>query len=785
MKIHRSRDRRRSSLIVCTIVASVLMIAVGAVAVSAGGAIYVPNQYIVKATPGATMDAVRQALGQIGGSLDKPLPLPDTYLATMGKTRSTARTVSLASSTPTQWPIKGFFPNYLYHLSGGSATPNDPVFPQQWNMGNINMPKAWAVQKGSASVTVAVVDSGVANHPDLSGRVLQGYDFIDNDADPSNDHAGHGTFCAGLIAAQGNNGMGVCGVCWNGVNIMPIRVFDVGPTSTDLILQGLNYAKNNAPDVVSMSFGYQGSDTNVHQMIVDMYNAGIILVASAGNDGLSGYPNTSIPAAYEECIAVSATGPNDEFAPYSSWGPGNEVDIAAPGGDSTLGPPGYITSTTVTWPNGFTGAPSFGYDNMLEGYPAQGTSFSCPEVAGAAALLLSQGVRPSDVRDRLTSTARQPRTGMNVQKFGAGILDVGAALANGSVTLVKPVKGSTVIDYPDFKISVTGLDDRTYGTLAVYVDYADADGDHVPDDLTSSVLTGQTASSYLNATKTAYLFSWTNVSHTPLAPGLHTIYISAVTSAGDPVSDWGTFSVASNFIGKGTHLISLPYGSAINPADGLRHPLPQQLLWDSATSQPLDFQTDSPARAKLIRWSALDSNYFYYLPGSDNLPSGNDRSWINLNSPGFDYAPNGGGFVGTDITTLQFPVGSGFWLILQQDAIFSNAFPAISATAGVTIPLYKGWNLIGNPFTRQVALSTIKLKYQGQTRTLSDDQKALNHWVQGPTSESSQFFGYSTEGIPGYVAVPWRGVLEPYEGYWIRALVGGSQPQDRLVMTVQ
>ena len=156
---------------------------------------------------------------------------------------------------------------------------------------------------------------------------------------------------------------------------------------------------------------------------------------------------------------------------------------------------------------------------------------------------------------------------------------------------------------------------------------------------------------------------------------------------------------------------------------------------------------------------------------------------MDLNSPFFN-APTGGGFLPSDPNTLQFPVGSGFWLIVPQDAVFSNAFPIIAASAGFNIPLYKGWNLIGNPFTRQVALSTIKLTYHGYTRTLDDDQRNTNPWVQRPAGQSSQFLGYSSEGIPHYVAVPWRGVLEPYQGYWIRALVGGNLPQDRLLITL-
>ena len=780
MKLHRSRDMRRASLVAWGILASLLMMAVGAVAVFADGPVYVPNEYIVKATPGTTPNAVSQALAQVGGSLIRPLPLADAYLVKMGKVGAVSRTLLKRSGFGySPWPIQGFYPNYIRHLAANAVVPNDPWFDAQWGMGLINMPKAWTIQKGSASVTVAVNDSGVADHPDLIDRVLlTGYDFVDNDADPSNDTFGHGTFVSGIIAAQGDNSLDVCGVCWNGVNVLPIRVGDGTGVTTANILLGLDWALQAHADVVNMSYGGQFVDNLEHAKIQELDAAGIILVAAAGNDGETGFPDVSTPAAFPEVIAVAAVGPNDEIASYSSYGPGNEVDIAAPGGDYLLGPQAEIYSTSVTWENGI---PTFGVDY------GHGTSFACPHVVGAVALLLSAGVPSGEVRDRLESTARRPRVGsMDARKYGTGILDVAAALSNGSVLIAKPVKGSTVTDNPDFKITVQGIDPNS---LLVYLDYADGNQDGLPDDLPSEVpvLAGRAAIDYLNAAHTAYLFNWSQISGTPLIPGLHFVYVTATTTAGDTVSDWGTFSVASNVLARGTYLIALPYASELSLNDGLRHPLPQELLWDAGTSQGLDFRSDSPTRSKLVRWSTLDSTYRYYLPGANNIPATNDLSWMNLISPFFN-APTGGGFLPSDPNTLQFPAGSGFWLILQQDAVFSNAFPTIAAPAGLGIPLYRGWNLIGNPFTRQVALVEIKLWYRGVTRTLDEDKNQPNPWVQRPAGESnpkSQFFGYSSDGIPGYVAVPWRGILEPYRGYWIRALVGGSQPQDRLLITLQ
>lgn len=768
MKLHRSRAGRRSLLVAWGILACLLTIAVGAAAYAAGP-VYRPNEYVVTALPGSTLSAVEQSVAQIGGTVVKPLPVADCYLVRLGVTTSRTATRSFnAQKSP--WVLKTFTPNYLYQFSAVTAIPNDPLFNVQWGLGSVNLPRAWAVQKGSASVTVAINDSGVSDHPDLNGRIVPGYDFPDDDADPSNDVVGHGTHVAGIVAAQGDNGMGVSGVCWEGVNIMPVKIGNENGIDLANVVLGLDYAMRNGADVVNMSYG--GGESAVEQLkIQELHNAGIILCASAGNFAT----DVDAPAKYPECIAVASIGPYDQIAPYSSFGPGEEVDIAAPGGDYSAGSQGMIMSTGVSWENG---VPTFDYRYM------QGTSMASPFVAGAAALLLSAGIPANEVRTRLELSARKPASGaMDVRKYGAGILDVAGALMDGSIAIAKPVKGSTVTDYPDFKINVRGIDPNS---LYVYIDYADAEQDGVPDDLFSEipVLSGRDAIIYLNAAGSSYLFNWSNLSNSPLLPGMHFIYVTATTTSGDTISDWGTFSVASNLMPRGTYLIALPFAATLSLSDGLRHPLPQELLWDAGSSQPLDFRADSPDRAKLIRWSALDSQYLHYLPNENGIPSTNDRSWMNLISP-FYNAPTGGGYRPDDFSSLQFPAGSGFWLMLHEDAVIGNSFPAISANAGLHVPLYKGWNLIGNPFTRPVALSTIKLTYQGKTRTLDDDQKAQNPWLQRPAPPKSQFYGYSSQGIPGYVAVSWRDVLQPYQGYWVRALVGGPLPTDRLMIVLQ
>jgi subtilisin family serine protease len=787
MKLRVSRSGRFAIMLACLMVAGVSCAFAATALSGSNGPTYVPDEYIVQAVANAPLSAVQQSLTLVNGTLLSTLPLPDTYLVRLNRsTVGSPSGVVSAQSTYVPWVISSFSPNWIAHAS---VIPNDELWPKLWGMRSINMPQAWAVQKGSASVTVGLTDTGVAKHPDLTGRVLPGYDFVDGDSDPSNDLAGHGTHVAGTIAAQGDNTIGVCGVCWDGVKILPIRVLDEnGSGSFDWIINGLEYALQHKVDVVNMSLGaaHGAVSPPLQAEIQKLAAAGIIICAAAGNEGMWADPGVGIPASYPECIAVAAIGPSDEIAPYSSYGPDNEVDIAAPGGNSYFGTDGMIWSTVVSWSGGI---PTYDYDAY------QGTSMACPHVSGAAALLLSAGVPPAEVRVRLEGTARKPKTGvMDKKKYGNGILDVSAALSNGSVLLTKPAKGSIVNGYPDFKASLRGIDPTS---IAIYLDYGDGNGDGIPDNISTEtpILAGIPASAFLNATQTAITFNYQDVSLTgPLAPGFHFVYITATTKVGgDIVYDWGTFTVASKIIPAGQYLYALPYGLTVTNWDGTTSvtALPSDLLIDATTAEPLDFRVQSAERARLIRWSAAQGYYVPYVTGlnprfpGENVPKDDDRAWLNpvvrmlLTNGTIQPVPTSGGFLTDDTDRdLQFPAGAGFWLVLQRDAVISSDFTEISAPGGFSIYLYKGWNLIGNPYTRDVPLSAVHLTYHGQIRSFDEDQLSKLPWLD------PNIYGYQSGA--GYVRVPRdKRLLEPYHGYWVRALVGGISPQDSLIMTVQ
>jgi len=169
----------------------------------------------------------------------------------------------------------------------GQVIPNDTYFPDQWHLNNtgqsggtpdadINAPEAWEITTGDPNIVVAVLDEGVdTDHPDLINNLVPGYDFVNDDNDPNatGDDA-HGTACAGLIAAQGNNGFGVTGVAWN-CKIMPIKIAEEDVFISDAdIATAIRWAANNSADILSNSWGRDSYMTTIHSAIKDVTEPG-------------------------------------------------------------------------------------------------------------------------------------------------------------------------------------------------------------------------------------------------------------------------------------------------------------------------------------------------------------------------------------------------------------------------------------------------------------------------------------------------------------------------------
>ena len=281
------------------------------------------------------------------------------------------------------------------------ASPQDPYYSSQWFLPHIGTMKAWDVEKGSGDLVVAVLDTGVdASHPDLAGRVLNGYDFVGKDGNTS-DVYGHGTHVAGIIAASGENNEGVAGLAWR-IKLLPVKVLDDnGSGSYSNVIAGIRYAIDNGAMVINLSLG-GGARSQALQEAVDYARSkGAVVVAAAGNEA---HESLSYPAACDGVIGVGATDEQDRRTQFSDWGVG--LDIMAPG-----------TSVYSDIPGG-----RYGYKS--------GTSMAAPQVSGAFALLRSHepGLSVAEAEERIFSSARDLGSQGYDTDYGWGVLRVDKAL---------------------------------------------------------------------------------------------------------------------------------------------------------------------------------------------------------------------------------------------------------------------------------------------------------------------------------------------------------------------
>jgi subtilisin family serine protease len=350
-------------------------------------------------------------------------------------------------------------PNYIDELN---IIPNDQYYNQQWGMNKIGMPQVWDYSKGSKSLCVAVLDTGIDyNHVDLNANMAidsfgnYGRRFYNQGTVSSNamDIDGHGTHVAGIIGAVGNNYIGVVGVNWS-VNILNVNVFTAGAGSNGGpgahradVINGINYViaeKNNGLNirVVNMSLGGYTYNHPYELAIKSLSDSDIICVMSAGNDSINLNANgapTHYPSSYrfDNTIAVGAMDSNNTISNFSNYG-SQWVDIGAPGG-----------SIYSTLPNN-----KYGY--------MSGTSMAAPHVAGAAALLCSvySTVSVSHSKERIEVGANK-NYGISQGYWSQGVLDVWKALII-PVFVTKSLPGAIVgTPYNQF-VTVYGIAPITY-----------------------------------------------------------------------------------------------------------------------------------------------------------------------------------------------------------------------------------------------------------------------------------------------------------------------------------
>lgn len=346
-----------------------------------------------------------------------------------------------------------------------SLIPNDQFFSSQWglrnvgqtiggNVGNVgadaNLAPAWSITQGSETMILAILDSGqptnVASMPDFFGRLMQGYDFVNNDNDPTDDH-GHGSNVMSIATAKGNNSAGIAGVDWR-CRIMSVKILDSRNSGQySWWISGVRFAVDMGAKVLNMSVGGSGRSNALEDAIKYAHSKGAIIVACMMNT------NNNVPyypAAYTETIAVGATNNRDLravpfcFSATSGSNYGAHLDVVAPG--ELIAGYRNTDGAVTTW---------------------CGTSQATPIVSGIVSLMLAVQPRLTfeQVRTILRSTATD-RIGPLTEDtqgwdeyFGAGRVNAEAALqaALRTTSVGNTVENGTRIDavYPQPATSET------------------------------------------------------------------------------------------------------------------------------------------------------------------------------------------------------------------------------------------------------------------------------------------------------------------------------------------
>lgn len=391
--------------------------------------------------------------------------------------------------------IESVEPNIVRRVT---VIPDDPSYDVQWHLqsdAGVDGPNAWEMQTGSIDVVVAVIDTGVdTDHADLADNIwtnpnevadngrdddengyvddVSGYDFVDsdNDANPApngvddDDYQGadtgvtHGTHVAGIIAAVGDNGVGISGVAWH-TSVLPVRVLDDEGAGTDAdIAEGIIYAADLGVDIINMSLGGYGSTSVLEDAISYAQAQGVLVISAAGNDGVNIDNNPFYPACYDNVIGVAATDDTESATWFSNYGSGC-TDVAAPG--DTI----YSTLYTDDPTNDFTD--DYGY--------MSGTSMATPVVSGVASLVKANGpdLTATEVADVVVLNAED--TGLDAD-YGRGRVDAYLALQGVSV-LNRPSSVDGVLAYADDTLQEAYTSGDRYSDTQPYFAWNEATDD--------------------------------------------------------------------------------------------------------------------------------------------------------------------------------------------------------------------------------------------------------------------------------------------------------------------
>jgi thermitase len=407
---------------------------------------FVPGRLLVGFRPDVGPDHARQIIAALGARDADEIPEIGVHILELPYHASEIAFVNAFAQRP---EVEFADLDNLLHLE--QVIPNDPFFndPNAWGLQKISAPDAWAINTGSSSIIIAILDTGVdGSHPDLIANMVPGRNIVGNN-DDTHDVQGHGTMVAGTAAAATNNAIGVAGVAWN-CRIMPVVIADSsGYATVSDVAAGLTWAADHGARVANISFNATGYSTVSSAAKYFQSKGGVVAVA-AGNGGSA----VQIPDD-PYILTIGATDASDSL--YSWSNSGTDLDLVAPGHVVTTAPGGVYAG-------------------------ADGTSFATPIVAGAAALLLSSN--PSLTATQVQNVLKQSADDLGAagwdSTYGSGRLNLARALTTvppptegldttpPTISITSPTDGGTVTS--SVTVTVTASDNTCVTKVELYVD---------------------------------------------------------------------------------------------------------------------------------------------------------------------------------------------------------------------------------------------------------------------------------------------------------------------------
>lgn len=673
----------------------------------------VPGEMLLWVKPGVTFQEVKTIAEQVDAEA-RPIRVTDTYLLRLKDLQASpaelfdrvqARIAQLSSHPQ----VRSIEPHWRVRLHD---IPNDPLYNEQWALEMIKAPAAWDVEKGRAGIRIAIIDDNfLRNHPDLAGR----YDPLSRNfvAEPPNDNLepeggflSHGTMVMGVAAANTDNGVGIAGLCWEGVTVVALKTTasSFGGLDGQNILEAMQHVVSNASQihVVNMSFGGPFPSPRMQSLIQQMYDRGIVPVAAAGNENSS---SPDYPSDFPNVVRVAAVGPSGARASYSNYG---NIDLAAPGGDLESDERDGVLTTTL----------GNGYEYT------EGTSFASPYVAAAVALVLSAGVERHTAQDLepkaveiLKETADPRGRPVPDLELGAGIINMEDALrgfGRVSVAIVEPKPGS-IFDTLQIRMQVVLR--RVLGNDLENITI------RLNNDPVNPSVWGANAviDPQRNTIRLDFLLNLPS-------EGRHTIEVHAIGQEASTATASVVVTVRAKVQPEGLAMFSTPY---------IITGTPEQVFG---------------AEVVLARYLPAEGKYARYTSSSPDPRA-------SFNPPNLAVRPDG-------TTTPTPPRGVGYFLRTSTPAFILGS-ELVDTTRSYLIPLEPGWNMIGNPFPFNVPWNACEVEVEGAGGTrerLNLQQAADREYIR------LQIYRYiPLTGEYTWRTAP-LGELIAWQAHWIRVL---------------